>query len=143
MNLELTDNSKVKGAYIVENVDTGEKRTYHNVITQNWFTNVFKAINGDPTADLIITSLATGDGLTPALKTNTELENELFRKNVTSISYTSTFIKITTLLAITESNFQIKEIGMFTSSGIISRVNVDILKNISTQYYIHYILNLV
>jgi hypothetical protein len=134
---------KFKGQYVFEWED-GRKEVFDNVIVQNFFDGLFDALNGSA-CNLQITHMATGDGTSSALKADTALENEIFRKAISSKSFTSTKAIFKLSLAASESAFNIKEIGVFAEatdtpeSGIlISRCNVNIDKNASTQLLITY-----
>jgi len=124
-----------KNAYV-----KGNKYIYKNVLVQNYFTNIFKAIKGE-SSDLEILTFRTGDDNTAATRNDTALGNEIFSKSITQSSYSTTAIQIKTTLLTTESNFNILEVGLFTSGdGLISRAVVDIDKNSSTQYLVTYTL---
>ena len=128
MNME--DIGNVFGEYFFEAYENGKRapkydRYYHNVITQNFFTGVFQLLNA-----------ATGA--------------EAFRKAISSKSYTSTQFIAKLSLGTTESNFTIKEIGIFAnatdtagSGTLISRCLVDIAKNSNITYLITYKLTLI
>jgi hypothetical protein len=123
----MRDFIKAKGVYEFKNLDTGEIIKKENVVCQNFFTPTFEAMKNNTSA-LDVLSFATGDGTTSALKSDTALDNEIFRKNITSITSDSTKVTIKTTLATSESNFNIKEVGLFFSDGgILSRAN-EILK---------------
>lgn len=127
----------IKGKYIITNLRTGEKWEYDNVIVQNFYNNIFNAMC-NATHDLAVTHFATGTGLTQATRSDTALESEQFRKAITNIQYTATAIKVITILAPPDSIFQIKEVGIFTASGMISRCNVNIEKNSNDSYEVLY-----
>lgn len=150
--MKANENIKVTGVYHVEgfNIITGEKvfdETYRNVITQLYFDSLFSFMDSSGTdgTEIGLTFFSTGDDDTTALKADTELGNEIFRKSLTSVTSTSNKVIATTVLAPAESVFVIKELGIWAegsltldSGTLISHVNVDIDKNISTQYNITY-----
>ena len=139
----INEKIKIKGVYEFKNMDTGEVKRFENIVVQNFFDNIFKAVKGE-TSFLEAVDFATGDGTTAAIKTDTALENELFRKNLTLITSTDTKVIMKTNLAPSESNFQIKECGIFATDGsMISRANVDIEKNASTQYLVSYTITII
>jgi len=153
MNME--DIGNVFGEYFFEAYENGKRapkydRYYHNVITQNFFTGVFQLLNAATGADIHLTHMATGTGTGAALKTNTALGIEAFRKALSSKSYTTTQFIAKLSLGTTESNFTIKEIGIFAnatdtagSGTLISRCLVDIAKNSNITYLITYKLTLI
>jgi len=151
--INIIDSSKFKGEYKFEGFDLNGKKvfdkTYKNVLVQNYFNEIFAMLNGDAVA-LELTHIATGDGVTAPLKANVALENELFRKAISSKSITATQFILKLSIAASESVFTIKEIGVFAEatdtplSGIlISRCAVDVVKNASTQYLVTYTITAV
>ena len=140
--MQSSNSLRAIGVYEFYNCQTGEITSFKNVVCQNFFTQLFKRMKNEA-SDLYITKFATGTGVNPALKTDTALQTEVFRKNVSSVNYNLTKITIKTTLATSESNFVIKEVGIFTDTGIISRCNVNIDKNASTQYIVTYTLEVV
>ena len=141
--MELKEKAIAKGVYEFYNHTTKEITRVENVVCQNFFNQVFEAMQNN-TSVLYVTHFVTGDGTTQALKTDTALENEIFRGNVTNFTATNTQIKIKTILSTAQSNFVIKEVGLFFSDGgILSRANVNIDKNASTQYTVVYTLTLI
>lgn len=88
---------------------------------------------------LQIKYFAFGDGNAPPTPSDTKLENELYRKQITRISPSGTGTVLSTVsLGAQEANFLIKEIGVFcgpnaTASAntgtLLSRVAVNIDKN--------------
>lgn len=151
----MEDIGNVFGEYFFEAYENGKRapkydRYYHNVITQNFFTGVFQLLNAATGADIHLTHMATGTGTGAALKTNTALGTEAFRKALSSKSYTATQFTAKLSLGTTESNFTIKEIGIFAnatdtagSGTLISRCLVDIAKNSNITYLITYKLTLI
>lgn len=134
---------KAKGTYIFENMRTGEKTVYKNVVVQNFFTALFKIMSAESDS-IQIATFRTGIGTNTAKKNDTALENQEFSKNVTNVTYNATQIKVITTLAPSESNFVIKECGLFfDDGGMLSRVNTNIEKNASTQYLVTYILEVI
>jgi hypothetical protein len=137
---------KLKGRYRFEGFNKAGKKvfdkTYSNVITQSLFTNFFKNLNAE-SAVLNLTHMATGSGVNTALKADTALQTEVFRKAITTKTYGATQFICKLSLGAPESVFTIREIGLFADatstpgSGILfSRCNVNIVKNASTQYLI-------
>jgi len=151
----MEDIGNVFGEYFFEAYENGKRapqydRAYHNVIVQNFFTGVFQLLNAATGADIHLTHMATGTGTGAALKTNTALGTEAFRKALSSKSYTATQFTAKLSLGTTESNFTIKEIGIFAnatetagSGTLISRCLVDIAKNSNITYLITYKLTLI
>jgi hypothetical protein len=148
--------AKFAGQYRFEGYDilTGEKVSdvlFKNVLTQEYFTRIFKFLNQAISAplvdDLNLSHMATGTGTNPAMKANTSLQTEAFRKQISSKSYGLTNIVCKLALNPDESNFQIKEVGVFSkatdapgSGTLISRCNVDIPKNANIKYLITFTL---
>ena len=141
---------KIYGVYHIEGFRDGvkvEDYTFKNVVTQLFFNNVFALLNGG--ASLSVSHIATGTGSAAAAKSDTALVTEVFRKPVTSKSYTTIQFMTKLSIAASESVYHIREIGLFCNgsmipgSGVlISRAVVDIVKNISTQYTITHILTM-
>jgi hypothetical protein len=124
-----------------------------NVLTQLLFTGFFKFLNAvtDTPAydDLNITHLAVGTGTTAPAKTDTTLENEYFRKAVSSKSYTDDIFTAKMLMGTTEGNTTITEIGVFadatdtTDSGtLLSHIAVNITKTDSISLLLTWTLTL-
>lgn len=144
----MKDNIKIYGEYnfifLDEKGNFLKEENYKNVITQNLFNGLFDALDGTACA-LQLTHIATGDGTASALKADTALGNEIFRKAISSKSFTATKAIFKLSLATSESAFVIKEIGAFAeatgtpgSGVLLSRCNVNIDKNASTQLLITY-----
>ena len=89
-----------------------------------------------------IAYFAVGTGTSAPARSNTQLEDEQFRKQKTQISTsrTGTDFKVTTVCSLSalEANFHIREVGVFCGSSataaansgvMISRVAVDFTKN--------------
>ena len=142
---------KLKGSYRFEGFDKAGKkvfdRTYNNVIVQGLYTNFFKLLNGDA-GTLTLTHMATGTGTNPALRADTALQTEFFRKAITKQSYTNLKYTCKLSIAAAESVTTIREIGVFANatdtpgSGVlVSRCSVNVPKNVSTQYLITYTID--
>lgn len=145
----MTEGMQLKGKYVIEARDAET-----NKLLQVWrFDNQLTSINqtlrtamltgtagSTYAADMFeIKYFAFGDGTNPATAADTQLQNELFRKQVTQVQTTSAgVVQSIVSLTIGEANFNITEIGVFcgpdaTSSAntglLLSRVNVNINKN--------------
>ena len=139
-----------KGYFEIELFDVLTKNcVYRTKILENTLTEVNRQyrqamLNGTATSqgftieDLTIRYFAVGDGSTLATVNDTQLENERFRKLLTSVTTSGIDVSSTTVFLSNEANFRIREIGIFcgnnatgtTNSGImISRINVDFTKN--------------
>jgi len=138
---------RMRGKYTIfsENVKTGEKKTetIHNVLTQPFFDALFgffdQGISGQAADSIDLEYIAIGDGTATALRADTTLDNETFRKGVSSKSDTDT--KYTCVLSIDAAEGNptggyIKEIGVFAdasatpdSGTLVSRANVNVQKN--------------
>ena len=140
--LHIKEGLKFNGVYHIEGWENGVKTidaTYKNVVTQTLFNGLFHALNGAPD-DLEITEIALGSGTNTAMKSDTALQTEVFRKAISSKSFTATKFIVKLSLATSEAAFNIREIGVFTDTAMLSRVNVNIDKNASTQLLITYTL---
>ena len=143
----MKNNVQIKGKYtfVARDALTGRelwrKRLDNQLMTVNQLVRdqMLMGTFPGPTDALQIKYLAFGTGPTPAAVTDTALETEVFRKQITQQSYPSAGT-VRTIVALTdaEANFTIKEIGVFAgpdasstagSGTMISRVNVDIEKN--------------
>lgn len=149
--MKIFDRKKVSGHYKIERLD-GDKwvavQEKNNVVVQGFFTGLFTHLQGTDTP-MEVTHFALGTGTTTAMKANTSLETETFRKARTSISSTPTSLIVKLSLAPTEAVMTIREIGVFMeatdtpgSGSLLSRVNVNVEKNASTQYLITYTLTI-
>ena len=142
----MNDNIKIEGIYTIKCFENGTLKwieSFKNRVVQNYFTNLYKIMVGE-VGVIELEDFATGDDSTPSTKNDTELGNELFRKNITVLNYNSTQVIARTVLAPGDSNFQIREIGIFaTNGGMISRVNVDKLKLPAEQYEVEYRMTIV
>jgi len=136
---------KAKGVYNIEHWQDGKlikKECIKNVVVQNFFTAVYNCLAGSSIA-IPITHLATGDGIATAARTDTALGNELFRKAISTVTGGTANFTAKTSLTPDESNFTIREIGLFSNTTLISRVNVDIAKNKNVQILVTYTLEII
>ena len=149
--MKIFDRKRVRGHYKIERLD-GDKwvtvQEKNNVVVQGFFTGIFTHMQGTATP-MEVTHFALGTGTTTAMKSNTALETETFRKARTSISSTPTSLIVKLSLAPIEAVMTIREIGLFMeatdtpeSGTLLSRVNINVEKNASTQYLITYTLTI-
>jgi hypothetical protein len=136
------DKNKAVGFYDVIYKDLQgnvlKKERYYNVICQTYYNNLFSLMTAG-TGSITAETFRTGDGTNTANRNDLALQNQLFSKNITVFNYTANSVILRTVLAPQDSNFIIKEIGIFSDLGqIISRVNTNIDKNASTQIDIFY-----
>ena len=145
----MKENFELKGRYTIQacNAETGK-------IIKTWVVNnQLTAINQNLRTAMLLGStspvyeegmfqikyFAFGTGTTQASPNDTQLENEEFRKQITKIAQLSSGV-VQSLVSVSpgESNFIIKEIGVFCGPSatsepntglLLSRVNVDIEKN--------------
>lgn len=122
-------------------------RTFKNVVTQLYFDALFKLMDStESTAtadDLKINVLATGSGTAAATKQDIQLATEVFRKSITDTRITATSIEVITELTIAESNFTIKELGLFANANpltpndgtLISRVAISPIEKLASEQY--------
>lgn len=146
----MEDKYRCQGFYRVEAIDltTGKvvwAKEFRNLLTAVSQKARTSALMGSPEytmSDLQIRYFAFGDGTTPPTIDDTRLANELSRRPLTkqTLSSASTVESVCSIPP-SESNFDIKEIGIFcgtsaTSSPntglLLSRVVVDIPKNTNT-----------
>ena len=142
----LKDKLKACGVYHIEQWQDGKlikKERINNVVVQNFFTAVYNCLADVTPMDLSITHLATGDGTATAARTDTALGNELFRKAISTVTGGTTNFTAKTSLMPDESNFTIREIGLFSDTTLISRVNVNIAKNENVQLLVTYTLEII
>lgn len=139
--MEIVQGFGAKGFYEIVNDETGEIIAAHNVITTGLFTAILNNLNNTATG-FAITKLAAGTGTNTAAFTDTALQTQIAEKAITSSSITTTQYKCKIILAPSEFVGNIKEMGMFAGSTLISRVNVDFPKNSSTQYTVNFTLTL-
>jgi len=150
---------RFKGKYTIDslNVLTNErKRTViDNVLTQGFFDSIFAFLDQGVTgqdADVIdLNYFAYGEGTTTALRADTLLEDEIFRKLISSKSNTTTKYKCVLSVATSEGNptgGYIKEIGIFSqgtatedTGTLISRANTNVQKNSNIQLLITWEMN--
>lgn len=153
MNEKMT----ASGEYRFEGFDLQGKKvldkTFHNVLTQLYFTGIMKllnqAIDSPAAASLNLTHMATGTGTTAAMKSDTKLVTEGFRKDISSKTRQDTKFICKLNLAAGESNYTITEVGTFAngtgtadSGTLISRAVVNIEKNANISYLITYTITM-
>lgn len=138
---------KMSGFYVIEARDartgkllqTWQLKNMLTSINQLTRTQMLLGTYTGPLDALAIKYFAFGTGTTPASYSDTQLENEQFRKQVTQISANSnSSVQSLVSLGTTEANFNITEIGVFCgpnasavadSGTLLSRVIVNIEKN--------------
>lgn len=140
--MKLFDRSKVYGVYEIHDETGRLVARKKNVVTQNFFTAVLSYLNGTTTAAIGVTKFGAGTGTNAAMKTDTALQTSVFEKSITSSSVNTTQYKAKIVLAPAECNFRIREIGLFAGTTLISRVNIDVTKNASTQLTVTWILTI-
>ena len=141
----MKDQLKACGVYHIEQWQDGKlikKERIKNVVVQNFFTAIYSCLAGSSTS-IPITHIATGDGIATAARTHAALGNELFRKAISTVTGGTTNFTAKTSLTPDESNFTIREIGLFSNTTLISRVNVNIPKNENVQFLITYTLEII
>ena len=149
--MKIHERKNVVGHYKIEKLECDKWETVQekkNVVVQGFFTGLFTHLQGTATP-MEVTHFALGTGTTTAMKANVALEMEEFRKARTSISSTPTSLIVKLSLAPIEAVMTIREIGLFMeatdtagSGTLLSRVNVNVKKNASTQYLITYTLTI-
>ncbi|GEM_PF-3454542 len=142
--MHVSEAPAIKGSYRVDILTThGElvkSISFDNMLTnlaRNVYLGMLNGTYGDVEA-LEIKYFGFGDNNTPAARTQTALENELYRKQYTVKNVSGNTITTVCSLRSGEANFHIKEIGVFCGSlatasfntgNMLSRVVVDIEKN--------------
>ena len=148
----MIDRLGLKGQYLFEGYKNGRLvhvAKYDNVITQLFYDRLWSFINADnetPDFDALAANyLATGTDATTATIGDTLLVAEGFRKAISTKTKTSSVFTMKTLLGTADSNFTIREVGIFAGatdiadSGILlSRCNVNIDKLALVQYFVTY-----
>ena len=142
----MKDKLKACGVYHIEQWQDGiliKKERINNVVVQSFYTALYNSLANVAPMDLPVTHIATGDGTATAARTDTALGNELFRKAISTVTGGATNFTVKTSLTPDESNFTIREIGLFSNTILISRVNVNIAKNENVQFLITYTLEII
>jgi len=146
----MNDKIKINGYYLFEGFDLNGKKVFEkefeNTITNNLFStviNFFDNSSGQPNDVLNVSHIALGLGTTNAVKTDTILEYEQFRKQISTKSRTVNQFTYKLSLIGEEANFNIREVGTFANADntvnnglLISRANVNINKTSSIQYLV-------
>lgn len=120
-----------------------------NLLTNQLFSGLLKYLNQSSdtpgVADLNVTHIAVGLGSTTPVVTDTALANELFRKAVTTRTRAPRSFKALMVLAESEGNGALKEIGVFAnatgsagSGTLLSRVLIDKVKNTNMTLNIYW-----
>lgn len=132
-HIEILQENKIVKEFDIENqLTTINQQIRSQMLTGNY--------TGSLTA-LAIKYFAFGTGTTPAAATDTQLEDEQFRKQITQLSQpTDGQVVSLVSLGYNDANFTITEIGVFcgddatgsaNTGTLLSRVNVNIEKNSS------------
>ena len=123
---------KLKGKItIIEHRDEGDVTVYKgtNLITNDglqWFID--RAVSDSPN---VISHVAIGDDTTTPDVTDTALNNEVFRKAISSLVSANNIMKTELFVSATEALFTWKEIGMLNA------VSAGVLVNHLLLDYIH------
>ena len=140
----MRDMYEIRGAYRLELVDKESgrviwKKSVKNQLTAPNVTDRLDNLMGVLSRpNLDIAYFAFGDGTTTATVNDTQLVNELFRKQVTAKTRGNNYVQSVVSLGGNEANFTIREIGVFcgpaateaaNTGTLLSRVNVNIEKN--------------
>lgn len=136
----------------INNNEIIESQTCYNLITnsfrtifQSWFTISLTNWDAGSATD-IPTHIALGDGTTTPAVSDTALESEQLRKEITSKSATGSFgARMVVALASTEGNFGIKELGLLnaaTDGDMYSHVAVNIAKTTNETLNIQWSLEI-
>jgi hypothetical protein len=148
----MKDKLRIKGVWTFDGYENGVfvgRYKKENIIVQGFYDLLWQFlredVDGPAVSDLNLTHMATGDGTTPAAIADTLLENELFRKSIASRTYTDDTFTCKLSLATSESNFDIREVGIFAdgtgtvdTGTLISHASVNIPKNSNIQYLVTY-----
>lgn len=143
----MTEEIKLSGRFTITAVDAHTGRVVWQKKLKNLLTQVSQTVRQQqllgtytgPINQLQIQYFAFGTGTTAPTVTDTQLEAEQFRKQVTQISAQGAGNVYSVLsLGSTEANFNIREVGVFCGPGattapntgvLLSRVAVNIDKN--------------
>ena len=150
---------KLIGTYRFEKIKNGvviEAQEYHNTVMTALKESILKFMNcaeedPAPTCSIIdVQYIATGDDDTAVTVGDVALGNERFRKIYTQKSRSGNAFTAIAVLAADESNFTIKEVGIFAggsatadSGTLLSRALVNVEKNSNIEINIYYRLELV
>jgi len=112
---------------VIQNGEVVEEVDFTNLITNAYLDELAKVVQGQ-TTDLEIKYLAIGDDNTTPTATDTNLGNELFRKQVTSQDKTGTG-EVTTIFVVIDSEavFEWQEIGVFAGSTATASADTGVL----------------
>lgn len=151
------DGIKMHGHYIVQTEDeAGNINTvgeYDNLITMGMYNIIFKFLNqpiSQPdVSDMNINYIATGTGTSSPTHNDTKLSVEIFRKAPSSKIIGTNNFTCKLILAPSESNGTITELGVFCngtstadSGTLISHALCNIVKNANLKYLITWILTI-
>ena len=106
----------VTGEYLFEGFDKAGAKVleerFHNIETAGFYNALFNFLDysGQAAETLNVTHIATGDGTSAAVEANTQLQNERFRKQITSKTKSAHQVVYKLSLLGDESNFTIREI---------------------------------
>lgn len=148
----MIDRLGLKGQYLFEGYKGSRLvhvAKFDNVITQLFYDRLWSFINADnetPDFDALAANyMATGTDSTTATIADTLLGDEQFRKAISTKTKTPSVFTMKTLLGTADSNFRIREVGIFAgatstadSGVLLSRCNVDIEKLATVQYFVTY-----
>jgi len=118
----MKDNYGYVGKVTFEDLVTGKKKTFKNVVTNNFYVKASRLISGSSVN--VISYIAFGDSTSVPAVTDTVLGNEIYRTSIDSSSVDSTTGEIEFIIDIASSEavFIWKEVGLFdaSSSGVMT-----------------------
>ena len=151
----INDNLKMRGTYTFENLMTGEKKVFSNLLTTAVFDTLLKYFNYSEEStkpecdDLDITHFAFGTGTTIPTVSDTQLTTETDRFPFTLKQWDGKKLTVLYSLKTGDANYFIKEIGIFSkgtatpgSGTLLSHALIDIDKNSNIAYNVYYTLTL-
>lgn len=153
-NIKQKEGFVMKGHYKLtfENIKTGEKRIVEKdnlIVTAGraWIASRL-AVSGSP-ADIRITHSALGTGTSTPANADTQLQTEVYRKNVASATSDQATTYLTAFYSATEYTGNIKEAGMFINGSagantgtLFSRIALDTTKSSVETLTIDYTISL-
>lgn len=131
----MKENLKMKGHYTIEARDARTGKLVHTWEIDNLLTAVNRTIRaqmlaGEYTGDgteIQIKYFAFGTGSTAPTVDDTQLESEVYRKQITQISVESGVVTSVVSLGASECNYIVREIGVFCGSSATAAANSGLL----------------
>lgn len=157
MRASMDDGLKISGKvrFIFTDVKTGKKeisRWHKNLIPTEGREAIARRLGNIALKanEGVVTYGAVGTGTTAPQNSDTQLETELFRKLIASVSYTANVITIRTFYTTAEANGALREFGLFgedasgaaNSGTLFQRVNINRTKTNSKTLTIESVITI-